>query len=116
VNACIDLFLAGGADTVVTATEPRAHPSFNMIRTDRDGYASVLMPLPGISRRQDAPPVFELTALCYVTSPAFVLATDSYFDGRVKAHIVPPERAVDIDTEMDLAFAEFLFQRNAAGS
>jgi N-acylneuraminate cytidylyltransferase len=29
-------------------------------------------------------------------------------DGRVRAVVIPPERAVDIDTELDFRFAELL--------
>jgi N-acylneuraminate cytidylyltransferase len=34
------------------------------------------------------------------------------FQGRVKAVVIPPERALDIDTEQDFAFAQFLMERN----
>ena len=40
--------------------------------------------------------------------PDFVLHAKWMFEGRVKAVVVPRERALDIDTEMDLAFAEYL--------
>jgi N-acylneuraminate cytidylyltransferase len=40
------------------------------------------------------------------------MGATSVFDGRVKAVIVPKERALDIDTELDLAFAEFLMSRS----
>ena len=30
------------------------------------------------------------------------------FEGRVKAIEIPPERALDIDSELDFQFAEFL--------
>ena len=111
VSLALDRFLAGGADTVVAVTEARAHPAFNIVRMDEAGLLTRYAPLPGITRRQDAPPAHELTAVCFVSSPRFILASDHYFEGRVAAVEVPPERAVDIDTEMDLAFAEFLWER-----
>jgi N-acylneuraminate cytidylyltransferase len=111
VSAAIERYMRGGADTVITVTDPGAHPAFNMVTPVEGGLVRRYQELPGITRRQDAPPALELSAVCYVTSPAFVLGADSYFDGRVAAVHVPPERAVDIDTELDLAFAEFLFAR-----
>lgn len=111
VSRALDRFLEGGADTVVCVTEARSHPSFTIVRQDQSGLIERCVPLPGITRRQDAPPAFDLTAVCFVSSPRFILDSGHYFEGRVAAVTVPPERAVDIDTETDLAFAEFLYQR-----
>ncbi|AMK11488.1 cytidylyltransferase domain-containing protein [Pseudodesulfovibrio indicus] len=113
VRNCIELFERGGCDMVVTARPAERHPSFNMVTLAEDGYAAIAMP-PGatITRRQDAPPVFDLTTVCYVTTPDFIRRRESVFQGRVKAVIVPPERALDIDTEQDFAFAQFMMERN----
>jgi N-acylneuraminate cytidylyltransferase len=46
-----------------------------------------------------------------VTRPAFVLSATSILEGKVKAVVVPPERALDIDTELDFLVAEFLLQK-----
>ncbi|MGE4553642.1 MAG: NTP transferase domain-containing protein, partial [Desulfovibrionaceae bacterium] len=114
VDACLDRFLEGGADTVIAVTEAAHHPSFNMVRLDDAGYAALAMPLPGgVANRQQAPRLYDITTVAYVTTPEFVLRTDSYFQGRVRTVTVPAERALDIDTELDLAFAEFLLDRQA---
>jgi N-acylneuraminate cytidylyltransferase len=113
VRNCIELFERGGCDMVVTARPAERHPSFNMVTLAEDGYAAIAMP-PGatITRRQDAPPVFDLTTVCYVTTPDFIHRSEGVFQGRVKAVIVPAERALDIDTEQDFAFAQFMMERN----
>jgi len=117
ITDCIDTYISDPqADIVVTVTEPHAHPAFNMVAQDNDGYASILMPSSGITRRQDAPTVYELTAVCYVTNPQFILSSNHYFDGRVKAHTIPPERSVDIDSPIDFLFAEFLYNLKKAQS
>ena len=112
VRNCITLFERGGCDMVVTARPAERHPSFNMVTMADDGYASIVLPPSSrITRRQDAPPIFDLTTVCYVTTPDFIRRHESVFQGRVKAVVVPPERAVDIDTEQDFAFAEFMMER-----
>jgi N-acylneuraminate cytidylyltransferase len=113
VRDCIELFEKGGCDMVVTARPAERHPSFNMVTMGDDGYAAIAMP-PGerITRRQDAPPIFDLTTVCYVTTPNFIKRHEGVFQGRVKAVVIPPERALDIDTEQDFAFAQFLMERN----
>ena len=113
VKHCIELFEQGGCDVVVTAREAERHPSFNMVTLDENGYAAIAMqPKEHITRRQDAPAVFDLTTVCYVTTPDFIRQHSGIFQGRVKAAIIPAERALDIDTELDFAFAEFMMERN----
>jgi len=112
VRNCIKKYLDEDCDVVVTARKADRHPSFNMITLDTAGFASVAMPpKKKISRRQDAPEVFDMTTVAYVSSPSFILKNDAIFQGRVKAVEIPSERAIDIDTELDFSFAEFLLER-----
>lgn len=112
VKQCIELYLHGDCDMVVTTREAERHPSFNMVTLDQEGYASIAMPLSEtITRRQDAPKVYDMTTVAYVSSPQFIMKHNAVFEGRIKAVEIPPERAVDIDTELDFAFAEFLMER-----
>jgi N-acylneuraminate cytidylyltransferase len=112
VRRCIELYRAGGCDVVVTTRKAERHPSFNMVTRDADGCVHIAMPpAKAVTRRQDAPEVWDMTTVAYVSSPRFILENDSLFAGRVKAVEIPAERAVDIDTELDFAFAEFLMER-----
>jgi N-acylneuraminate cytidylyltransferase len=52
--------------------------------------------------------MYDMTTVAYAARPVFILREESMFKGTVKAIEIPPERAVDIDTELDFAFAEFL--------
>jgi N-acylneuraminate cytidylyltransferase len=114
VDACIELLLNSDADMVMTVRPAERNPYFNMVVLDGGGYARVVMrPERPIYRRQDAPAVYDITTVAYAFRPAFVLRTTSEFDGKVRAVVVPPERALDIDTELDFAFAEFLLGRAA---
>lgn len=116
IDACIAELQRTDADLVITVTEAHRHPSFNMVRIN-DGYATlVLPPAQGLARRQDCPPVFDMTTVAYAARPAFVMRSTSHFEGRVRAVVVPPERAIDIDTELDFAFAEFLLTRERASA
>ncbi|MBI9080385.1 MAG: acylneuraminate cytidylyltransferase family protein [Pseudodesulfovibrio sp.] len=112
IRKCIETYLEGKCDVVVTARKADRHPSFNMITLGNNGLASIAMPpKTHISRRQDAPVVFDMTTVAYVSSPAFIQSHDALFQGRVAAVEIPLKRAVDIDTELDFAFAEFLLER-----
>jgi N-acylneuraminate cytidylyltransferase len=109
VEACLTDFSKGGADIVVTVTEAHRNPYFNMLTLAKDGAAElVIKPDSDVVRRQAAPKVYDMTTVAYVADPAYVLRAKGVLDGRVRAVIVPPERAIDIDTELDFRFAELL--------
>jgi CMP-N-acetylneuraminic acid synthetase len=109
VAACLADFAKGGADIVVTVTEARRSPYFNMLTLAEDGTAAlVIKPEAEVVGRQAAPKVYDMTTVAYVADPAYILRAKGVLDGRVRAVIIPPERAVDIDTALDFRFAELL--------
>lgn len=115
LDRCLDEFARGDADVVITVTEAHRSPWFNMVRANPDGTVGlVIPPSAAIARRQDAPPVFDITTVAYVASPAFVMTQSGVFQGRVRAVQVPSERALDIDTPLDFEMAEwFVARRNS---
>ena len=112
VEHCLDVFERDRPDMVITVTEARRSPYFNMVTVDGAGAARLVIPTTtGISRRQDAPPVYDITTVVYVARPEFVLARQGLFEGRVSAVHVPPERALDIDTPLDFRMAECMMDK-----
>lgn len=109
VDACVSALLESDADLVITVKRAERNPHFNMVVLDEAGNASlVIPPAKTIMQRQAAPQVYDMTTVAYAAHANFVLSADSIFAGKVKAVTVPPERALDIDTELDLAIAECL--------
>lgn len=108
VEACIDALVSDpAADAVITVREAERSPYFNMVSLDAKGYAGlVIPPKAGISRRQDAPQVFDITTVAYAARPAFVRRADRLFDGAVRSVQVPAARALDIDTPYDFELAQ----------
>jgi CMP-N-acetylneuraminic acid synthetase len=109
---CLDEFSKGDTDIVITVSEAHRNPWFNMVKQNPDGTVGlVIKPIPRITRRQDAPTVFDMTTVAYAARPEFVMREMGAFAGRVRAVTVPPERSIDIDTLFDFEFAEFLISR-----
>ena len=109
VNKCIDLFEKGGTDSVITVSESNRNPYFNMTSNDSKGYSSlVIQSDKGITRRQDAPEVFDMATVAYVVDTNFIKDFNGIFEGRVKNVVIPRERAVDIDNMIDFKIAECL--------
>jgi CMP-N-acetylneuraminic acid synthetase len=109
IENCLDEYEKGNVDVVITVSEAQRSPYFNMVKTSVNGYSElVIPPKENISRRQDAPDVFDMTTVAYVVDPGFVLSKNGLFEGRVRSVMIPTERAVDIDTLMDFKIAECL--------
>ena len=109
IENCLKEYEKGDVEMVVTVTDAHRSPFFNMVKTNADGTVELVnSPQSTILRRQDAPVVYDMTTVCYVANPEFVMTHNSTFEGRVKAVHIPTERATDIDTLLDFQIAECL--------
>lgn len=107
IDNCLYEYEKGDVDAVITATDAHRNPYFNMIKLNADGFVSLVnSSKSGIVRRQDVPIVYDMTTVCYVLSPEFVMTHNALFEGKVKMIYVPAERAIDIDTLLDFQIAE----------
>jgi N-acylneuraminate cytidylyltransferase len=112
IENCLDEFQKNEADVVITVTNAHRNPYFNMVKTNENGsFELVNQTKSKITRRQDAPKIYDVTTLCYVARPKFIMTHDSIFDGKVKAIEVPNQRSIDIDSLLDFEIAEYLFYK-----
>ena len=111
VDTCISKLLHSDADIVITVKKAERSPYFNMVNLDDSGYAHIVISNGDrMTRRQDAPPVYDMTTVAYAARPDFIMDAHSIFEGKVMVVEVPPERALDIDTELDFKIAEYLMK------
>ena len=110
IDNCINCFLKSEVDVVITVKKTSRHPSFNMVFLDKDKRPRLALPMDKyMTHRQSIDPVYDVTTVAYVARPEFVLnAVSSVYEGNLKAVLIPEERAVDIDSELDFQFAEYL--------
>ena len=106
---CINL-LDKQTDIVVTISETSRNPFFNMVHEEEDYIKLLIEGEKSYSRRQDVPLAYDMTTVAYVAHSDFIKNNNKIFDGRVKAALIPKERSVDIDDEIDFKFAELLMR------
>ena len=113
VENALELFRHGTFDLVLGISESTRSPWFNMVVREPTSEVSLLAGVEGerITRRQDAPAVFDVTTVVYVTTLGFVINSQGLFDGTVGSVVIPRERAIDIDTGFDLEIADYLLRR-----
>lgn len=107
VESAIEKRSKVAADICISVTPASRSPYFNMVKNTQDGLVGLVNePESDVTRRQDAPEVFDITTVVYVTTPEFVLNNYGLFSGKVTSIEVPKARAVDIDDIYDFRMAE----------
>lgn len=111
VEAAILKRQADTADICIAVTPASRSPYFNMVKYNKAGFVELVnQPEGEVSRRQDAPKVFDITTVVYATTPEFVLNNYGLFSGKVASIEVPKARAVDIDDIYDFRLAEAIIK------
>jgi CMP-N-acetylneuraminic acid synthetase len=64
--------------------------------------------------RQKAPAVFEHVAGVYVLDPGYLRSANHLLEGHARGYEVPEDKALDVDTELDFQFIEFILSRRAS--
>jgi len=109
------LFEEEGYDSVITATPSRRSPYFNMVETDEKGRVRLCKPLSSsVVRRQDAPPTYDMNASIYIWKREALLGSDTVFLPNTGLFVMPEERSIDVDSELDFEFVEFLMRKKDA--
>ena len=116
IVGAVRLLEARGVTNVITAAPARRSPYFNLVETDDAGVVRLSKPLARpIVRRQDAPQCYDMNASIYVwrTAP-FLLAPAVFYDDTA-LYVMPEERSIDIDSELDFALVQLLLERRKSG-
>ena len=110
VEACIKMVADGEADNVISVTEAHRNPYFNMAEIV-DGKVRPVKRLDrAITRRQDAPKVYDLNASIYVWKRDALMNNDTLW--LENTAIYPMSRwAVDIDDGKDFELVEFILEK-----
>ena len=99
-------------DLVLGITKSSKSPLFNIVEKDNSDNIKIILNNNSIFRRQDSVKYFDITTVCYISTPEYILNSESIFDGRVGGYEIPKERSLDIDTEYDMNIASFLINKH----
>ncbi len=111
IVACIDLAQEHVCDSVISVCEMYDHPVFAK-RIGADGYLVpfCLDEVEGIRRQDVSPPAFKRNGAIYLTQRDVLMKQESIYGARVLPYVMPVERSIDIDSEVDLLVAEALLK------
>jgi CMP-N-acetylneuraminic acid synthetase len=109
-NALEQLFVTGASSVVSFYRVEQGHPYY-MYSLDGDRPKPLLDVPSHITRRQDFPAVYVRNGAIYAVRREVLVSQRSFYGQDMRAYVMPFDRSVNIDTEVDLALAEFLLQR-----
>jgi CMP-N-acetylneuraminic acid synthetase len=112
--AITTLFSNSDADAVRSVSEVTQHP-YRVFQIDEYGMLIPIMrdyhPTPALLRRQDQPTMYFYNCVIDVTRASTILEKKSMTGDRLAPWIMAADDVIDIDTPMDLAFAEWFMSR-----
>ena len=112
IRGAVELLERSGAGNVITAMPARRSPYFNLVELGPDGIVRLSKPVDKpFVRRQDAPECFDMNASIYVWKRDVLLHAPTLFNADTRLYVMPEERSIDIDSELDFLFVEFLMSR-----
>lgn len=106
------VFNNGNFDNIITAMPSRRSPYFNLVELTEAGKVMLSKkPDKPIVRRQDAPQCYDMNASIYIWKRDSLFSNDSVIADNTGLFVMPEERSIDIDTELDFEFVEFLLRK-----
>lgn len=112
IRGCVELLMSSQAGNVITATPARRSPYFNLLERQPDGRIDLAKRAPApILRRQDAPECFDMNASIYVWRRDMLFEREGLFHPDTTLYVMPEERSLDIDSELDFEIVSLLMER-----
>ncbi|MBF0454298.1 MAG: acylneuraminate cytidylyltransferase family protein [Magnetococcales bacterium] len=108
IDAAIQICVEKGAPSAVSVVDAGKSPYW-MYSIKESGALEPIMSQDLSSRqRQELPCAYTLNGAVYVTQTDWLRRHGCFMNGGTYAHLMPPERSVDIDTELDFKIAGML--------
>ena len=107
----LKLGIAGGCDSVISVTQVFAVHPILMKRIENNQLLPFCIEEKEGTRRQDyQPPAYMRNGAIYLTRRDVLMEQNSIWGKVIRPYIMPPERSVSVDTELDLKLVEILMQ------
>lgn len=111
IKGAVELLEKQRVSNVITGSPARRSPYFNLVEIGENGAVKLSKsPKNIIVRRQDAPVCYDMNASIYVWWHDSLFKEGAIFQEDTQIFIMPEERSIDIDSELDFKLVEFLMR------
>jgi CMP-N-acetylneuraminic acid synthetase len=108
VDAAMARFRSHACDVLFGISPAHRNPYLNMVTINEHDLINIAIPGSSAIRRQDVLQMYDVTTCVYVGDASYIQSCTRLMEGRVGYVVIPPERALDIDTYYDLHLAELM--------
>ena len=113
IDAAVGLMRERGSAAVVSVTEMEHSPLWANTLPPEGSLGNFLRPELAGTRRQDLPVYYRLNGAIYLVETEALRSTRAFVGAHAIAYVMPAEASVDVDSALDLEFADFLLTRSA---
>ena len=111
ILAAIDLALQGGCDSVISVVRVLSHHPILMKKIEHNQLVPFMIEEIEGTRRQDyTPPAYMRNGCIYLTNRETLMQNHSIWGKIIRPYIMPEERSVNIDSELDMKLVEFMLE------
>jgi CMP-N-acetylneuraminic acid synthetase len=114
IGAALDLAAGGGCDSVISVVQVFAVHPILMKRIKNDRLLPFCIEEQEGTRRQDyQPPAYMRNGAIYLTRRAVLMEQNSIWGQFIRPYVMPEERSISIDSELDLKLAELMLAKRS---
>ena len=115
IQGAVKLLERNHVSNVITAAPARRSPYFNLVEIGDDGGVRLCKhSKKTIVRRQDSPQCFDMNASIYVWTRTALFKCPTLFNADTRLFVMPEERSIDIDSELDFEIVEHIMRKRIA--
>jgi CMP-N,N'-diacetyllegionaminic acid synthase len=113
IDGCIDFCINSNAESVVTVTEPGKNPYWTFTMGTGNKLYPVFEQKYFRQQRQELPQVYIPTGAVKMAESTWFLQNKSFYSDSTLGYIVPNERSIDIDSELDFKLFEAIISERS---
>ncbi len=111
INNGINKYIKSKYDLILGITPSYRNPYLNMVKI-HNHKIKLINSKKNFIRRQDAPKVYDITTVIYVSSRKYIAKCKKIMEGKNGYIIIPKNRSLDIDDNYDLEIANYFIKKN----
>lgn len=117
IEVALSLAESGETDSVISVVQVKAGHPAQMKRIENDRLLPYCLEEKEGTRRQDLLPCAYLrNGAIYLTKRDVLIETNSIWGNSIRPYVMPEERSVNIDGELDLKLAEIMIQEKTSST
>jgi N-acylneuraminate cytidylyltransferase len=111
IDGCIDFCISSNAESTVTVVEPEKSPYWTFIMGDGNKLLPVFEQKYFKQQRQELPVAYMPTGAIKIAESKWFLENKSFYSDSTVGYLIPKERSLDIDSELDFKVFEIIISQ-----